>query len=364
MEQNAEIDMLEGKRVLVTGGTGSLGRVLARRLLDGIAGDPAEVIVFSRSEATQHAMRLEFQRRDVATDEIAYDERRASKLSFRIGDVSNYASIAAALRGVDFVFHGAAMKQVPACEYHPVEAVRTNVDGAANIVRAIAENSLPVEAVVGIATDKACKPVNVMGMTKALQERIFCQANLDCPGTRFMIARYGNVIASRGSVIPLFADQIRRGGPLTVTTPEMTRFLMSLDRAAETVVAALAGGGPGEIFIPLLPAVRISDLAESMTAGTGVEISCVGVRPGEKIHEVLVSEEEAARTHRRGDHLVIAPVLPELRAAEIAGEPFSEREYSSADAVVSRDELDAMLDAHGLREIEPAAAPGAGTQDP
>ena len=205
--------ILDGKRVLVTGGTGSLGRVLVRRLLDGALGDPAEVIVFSRSEATQHAMRIEFQRLGAATEDIAYGERLSSRLRFRIGDVTHFPSISAAVAEADVIFHGAAMKQVPACEYQPQEATRINVGGAANIVRAIVEHRLEVEAVVAISTDKACKPVNVMGMTKALQERVFTEANLEAPQTRFMVARYGNVIASRGSVIPLFTEQIATAAP-------------------------------------------------------------------------------------------------------------------------------------------------------
>src|SRR5947209_1009403 len=259
-----EQELLEGKRVLVTGGTGSLGQVLARRLLEGDIGVPRQVVVFSRSEALQHAMRLAFQHRRVATDEIVYEEERHNRLVFRIGDVRDPGAVAAVLRDTDVVFHAAAMKQVPTCEYHPVEAVRTNVDGAANLVRTIHELGLGVETVVGISTDKACKPVNVMGMTKALQERVLIDANLHCRQTRFIVARYGNVIASRGSVVPLFRDQIARGGPLTLTTPEMTRFLLSLDEAVDLVFAALQFGRAGETYIPRVPAARIVDLAAAM----------------------------------------------------------------------------------------------------
>ena len=256
--------MLTDKRVVVTGGTGSLGQALVRRLLEGGMGIPERVVVFSRSEALQHDMRLSFLHRRVATDEIVYDEERHRRLHFRIGDVRDYSAVAAVLEQADVVFHAAAMKQVPTCEYHPVEAVNTNVLGARNIVRAIRERSLGVQAVIGISTDKACKPVNVMGMTKALQERILLEAGLQCPATRFVVARYGNVIASRGSVVPLFAEQITHGGPLTLTTPEMTRFLLSLDQAVDTVFEALRSGNQGETYIPRLPAVRIDDLARSM----------------------------------------------------------------------------------------------------
>src|ERR671936_116623 len=191
----SESALLTGKRVVVTGGTGWLGQVVARRLVEGGLGVPEEGVIFSRSEALQHAMRLSFQHRRVATDDIVYDEERHQRLHFRIGDIRDYAAVSALLRGADVVFHAAAMKQVPTCEYHPIEAFMTNAMGAQNIVRAISEHQLGVEAVVGISTDKACKPVNVMGMTKALQERILLEANLHSPGTRFIVARYGNVLA-------------------------------------------------------------------------------------------------------------------------------------------------------------------------
>jgi FlaA1/EpsC-like NDP-sugar epimerase len=335
--------LLAGKRVIVTGGTGSLGQALVRRLLEGELGLPAEVVVFSRSEALQHAMRLSFQHRRVATDDIVYNEERHQRLHFRIGDIRDYAAVCALLREADVVFHAAAMKQVPTCEYHPIEAVRTNVLGAQNIVRAIRELRLPVETVVGISTDKACKPVNVMGMTKALQERILIEAELHCEQTRFVVARYGNVIASRGSVVPLFLEQIERGGPLTVTTPEMTRFLLSLEQAVDTVFAALRDGRTGETYVPRLPSVRIADLARAMVGERSLEIEYVGIRPGEKVHEILVSEEEVPRTQQRGDHLAILPLLPELRPGDLDGDPFEGREYSSADEVVDAHEVLELL---------------------
>jgi FlaA1/EpsC-like NDP-sugar epimerase len=340
--------LLEGKRVVVTGGTGSLGQALVRRLLEGEMGLPAEVVVFSRSEALQHAMRLSFQHRRAATDDIVYDEARHHRLHFRVGDIRDYASVSALLQEVDVVFHAAAMKQVPICEYQPIEAVMTNVHGAQNIVRAIRELRLPVEAVVGISTDKACKPVNVMGMTKALQERILTEADLHCRPTRFVVARYGNVIASRGSVVPLFQEQIEHGGPLTLTTPEMTRFLLTLDQAVDTVFAALRSAQPGETLVPRLPAARIVDLAEAMIGERRIEIEYLGIRPGEKVHEVLVSEEEAPRTYHRDDHLAIMPLLPELRSYEPEGSPFERREYSSADEIVDARQILEVLGRDGV----------------
>ena len=232
---------LEDKRILITGGTGSLGKVLVRRLLGGEMGRPRQIVVFSRDEAKQHFMRVEYLQRTAATDEVIYRNFR-ELLTFRIGDVRDFHSVASALRDIDVVFNAAALKQVPTCEYYPFEAVQTNIGGPENIVRAIRELNLPIETVVGISTDKACKPVNVMGMTKAIQERVFIRANLDCPRTRFMCVRYGNVLASRGSVIPLFHDQIRKGGPLTITTADMTRFLLSLDDAVDIIFEAVRAG--------------------------------------------------------------------------------------------------------------------------
>ncbi len=190
--------VLTDKTILITGGTGSLGKTLVRRLLTNEIGRPRKIIVFSRDEAKQHHMRLAYQNRTVATDEVIYHNFE-ELVEFRIGDVRDVHSVASAVKDADIVFNAAALKQVPSCEYFPFEAVQTNVAGPENIVRAIREHRLPVETVVGVSTDKACKPVNVMGMTKALQERVFLSANLSCRDTRFICVRYGNVLASRGS---------------------------------------------------------------------------------------------------------------------------------------------------------------------
>jgi len=332
---------LENKRILVTGGTGSLGQTLVRRLLTGEMGRPAKITVYSRDEAKQHYMRLEYMHRSAATDDVIYQNSQ-DLLSFRIGDVRDYPAITAALREADVVFHAAALKQVPSCEYFPFEAIQTNIVGAANVVRAIRENGLAVEKVIGISTDKACKPINVMGMTKALQERVLLEANRDCPGTSFVCVRYGNVIASRGSIVPLFVEQVQKGQAMTVTLPEMTRFLLSLDRAVDTVFEALTKGKPGQTFIPKVPAANIVDLAKAIMGDKELPINYTGIRPGEKVHEIMVSEEECYRTIEQGDYYVILPVLPELRD----GAEFVQAltgEYSSRDNNISISELRDLL---------------------
>ncbi|HEV2707704.1 MAG TPA: polysaccharide biosynthesis protein [Pyrinomonadaceae bacterium] len=338
--------MLKDKRVLVTGGTGSLGKVLVRRLLTGEMGVPKQIVVFSRDEAKQHSMRLAFQRLRTATDEVIYHNFE-QLLQFRIGDVRDPHSVSTALRHADVVFNAAALKQVPSCEYFPYEAVQTNIDGAENIIRAIREHNLPVETVVGVSTDKACKPVNVMGMTKAIQERLFVRANLDGGETRFICVRYGNVLASRGSVIPLFHEQIRRGGPLTITTSDMTRFLLSLEQAVDTIFAALKEAERGETYIPRVPSAKVTDIAEALIGERKIETVITGIRPGEKVHEILVSEEEAYRTIARGNYYVIQPMLPELRSSEETKSPIG-KEYSSGDDLMNRDEVTELLTRHKL----------------
>ena len=337
---NGEMNLFNGKRILVTGGTGSLGQTLVRRILTGELGKPEKVTVFSRDEAKQHYMRLEFLHRIAATDEVIY-ENSSNVLAFRIGDVRDYSALLSAVRDADFVFHAAALKQVPSCEYFPFEAVMTNIYGAHNLARCIRENDLGVQKVIGVSTDKACKPINVMGMTKALQERILIEANRDRPGTDFVCVRYGNVIASRGSIVPLFVEQIKNGQAVTVTLPAMTRFLLSLDRAVDTVFAALVNGKPGETFVPKVPAAKITDVAKALMGDKELPITFTGIRPGEKIHEIMVSEEECFRTYSNGDYYIIRPMLPELRVDEI--EPALENEYSSKDDNLNVDELRVLL---------------------
>jgi len=338
--------ILQDKQILVTGGTGSLGKILVRRLLSGELGIPRKVVVLSRDEAKQHDMRLEYLHRTVTTDEVIFDNFQ-QVLEFRIGDVRDYHDVCSGVKDADIVINAAALKQVPTCEYFPEQAVLTNCVGATNIVRAIRENGYPVESVVGVSTDKACKPVNVMGMSKAIQERVFISANILTPDTRYICVRYGNVLASRGSVIPLFHEQIRRGGPVTVTAPEMTRFLLSLEQAVDTVFAALQGAGAGETFVPDAPAATVINVAKALIGSRDVPIKLTGVRPGEKVHEIMVSEEECHHCVKRGEYYAILPMLPELRE-EGAGEADLSKEFSSEDSVVSLEETVALLERHGL----------------
>ncbi len=332
---------LDGKSILVTGGTGSLGHVLVRRLLTSEMGKPRKIIVFSRDEAKQHAMRIEYLHRRSPTDEVIYHNFE-QLLEFRIGDVRDFHSIASVLRDADIVFNAAALKQVPACEYFPYEAVRTNIEGPENIVRAIREHRLPIETVVGISTDKACKPVNVMGMTKAIQERVFIRANLECPDTRFICVRYGNVLASRGSVIPLFYEQIRNNGPVTITTEDMTRFLLSLNQAVDTIFEAIWHARKGETYIPRAPSAKVVDIAAVLIDKRPIKTVVTGIRPGEKVHEILISEEECYRTVDRGGYYAILPMLPELRPKEPSVAPLQE-EFSSANNLISKTNLKALL---------------------
>jgi UDP-glucose 4-epimerase len=340
--------VLAGKRVLVTGGTGSLGRALVGRLLAAGEGAPEKLIVLSRDEAKQHAMRVAHLRAEAATDD-AIAGQFARTLEFRLGDVRDPGDVVSALRDCDVVIHAAALKQVPACEYFPDQALLTNGLGAANITRAIREHDLPVETVLAISTDKACKPVNAMGMTKALQERIVIAANVLNPATRFCVVRYGNVLASRGSVAPLFLDQIANGGPVTVTDPAMTRFLLSLDTAVDSILATLAHARRGEIFVPRAPGVRIMDLARAMIGGRDIPILVTGARPGEKLDETLIGEEEVARTTGRGGHHVIRPMLPELAdpVADAAPRTLS-APFLSSDGVLDAAGVRALLAANGL----------------
>ncbi|MBD3169721.1 MAG: NAD-dependent epimerase/dehydratase family protein [candidate division Zixibacteria bacterium] len=288
--------MYKGKTVLVTGGTGSFGHYIVKELMRK---DPAEIRIFSRDEKKQ--------------DDMRYKYRHMDNLRFIIGDVRNSESLMNAVRGSDMIFHAAALKQVPSCEYNVHEAVLTNIIGGKNVIDcAIEEN---VEKVIAVSTDKAVKPVNTMGMTKALQEKLMIWANLNKNGCRtvFAAVRYGNVVGSRGSVVPLFKKQIEEGGPLTITDPEMTRFILTLEQAVKLVFKAAEEAVGGEIFVMKIPSVKIGNLADVMLSSVPEslrpDVKISGIRPGEKIDEVLVSEEEAFRTIDMGDYYCILPAV-------------------------------------------------------
>jgi FlaA1/EpsC-like NDP-sugar epimerase len=274
-----------------------------------------------------------------ATDDVFYSNFD-DVLQFWIGDVRDFDSTERAVLNADVIVHAAAMKQVPTCEYFPAQAVATNILGAENIVRA-ARAAKRVHTVVAISTDKACKPINVMGMTKAIQERIIVEGNLHQDHCRMVAVRYGNVLSSRGSVIPLFVQQIKSGGPVTLTLPEMTRFLLSLDRAVDTVFAALRGAERGDIYVPQIGAARVVDVAEMLIGDRDIETVVTGIRPGEKVHEIMVSDEEAYRTTERDDHYVVQPMLPDIHNS--GGAHPLDGEYSSADAVVTGEALRDLL---------------------
>lgn len=314
-------------RILVTGGTGSLGTAIIKKIFTELHGIPESVTVFSRDETKQHEMRK------IMTD---------PRLKFMIGDIRDYFSVQRALQGIDMVFNLAAMKHVPACEYEPMEATRTNVIGVENIIGAIELNKLPVKAIVGISTDKACNPICVMGMTKAIQERILVQANLRIPPCRVVCVRFGNMLESRGSVVPFFREQIANGGPITVTHPHMSRFLITLDRAAESMVEAAKTARPGEIYVPFMTSAFITDLASILCKGK-CQIKFIGMRPGERIHEIVISKEESMHTKARNAHYVILPSLAEL-SSEVGGVirpwEYMSNGYSS---LMSKIELESFL---------------------
>jgi UDP-glucose 4-epimerase len=309
--------------------------------MSGAEGVPESVTVFSRDEAKQHYMRLDFMHNPAATDEVIFQNCR-ERLKFVIGDVRDYTSVVRVARNKEIIFAAAALKQVPSCEYFPWEAVRTNIEGAENLVRAISQYDIPVETVMGISTDKACKPVNVMGMTKAIQERVYIEGNLRAPETRFICARYGNVLASRGSVVPLFLDQIKAGGPVTITTRDMTRFLLTLEDAVDTIFAAIRSGEPGETYIPRCPSALMTDLAAFLIGERPIKTVITGIRPGEKIHESLISEEEATRTvFGHEGYYALRPMLPEL--AGPVETPALDGKYSSDKALMTPEELAQFL---------------------
>ena len=339
---------LDNANVLILGGTGSLGQRLFYRILAGELGKPSSITIFSRDEAKQHYMRLDFLQLAEATDDVIYKQDQHA-VRFAIGDVRKYDDVKRHADRADVIFHAAALKQVPTCEYFGAAAVDTNINGAINLARAIREGASHPKVVVGISTDKACKPVNLMGMTKAIQERILIQANLDSPAARYVNVRYGNVMASRGSAIPFFLDLVKNKRPIPITDERMTRFCMNLDQSVSLIFSAVRDGRRGETFIPIVPSARMVDVARAVAGDDAYPLKLTGVRPGEKIHEVLVSEEEESRTEVRGEHLVILPILPELREPAKGGTPVPfAGEYSSANDPLPPAEVRALLEKNRL----------------
>ena len=292
--------MFKNKTLLITGGTGSFGNAVLRRFLSS---DFAEIRIFSRDEKKQEDMRIAL---------------KSDKVKFYIGDVRDYDSVHDALNGVDYVFQAAALKQVPSCEFYPMEAVKTNVIGAENVMRAAIAQG--VSRVVLLSTDKAVYPINAMGMSKAMMEKVMVAKSRLCdPGRTVLSAtRYGNVMASRGSVIPLFLQQLQEGKSLTITDPAMTRFLMSLEESVDLVLCAFEHARPGDIFVQKSPASTVGDLAEAMRQLLKVdnEVKIIGTRHGEKLYESLVSREEMARAEDLGSYYRIPADSRDLNYAK------------------------------------------------
>jgi FlaA1/EpsC-like NDP-sugar epimerase len=324
---------LAGSVILVTGGTGSFGNRVASHLLKH---KPAQIRIYSRDEKKQWEMRKAFPR-----------------FRYIVGDVRDLARLSEAMREVDYVFHAAALKQVPSCETYPFEAVKTNVLGSQNACEAAKYNG--VKCLVALSTDKAVKPVNAMGISKAMLEKIVCSQNESDDRTVFCCVRYGNVMGSRGSVIPLFLDQIRKNLPLTITVPEMTRFLMTLDQSVDLVMHAMTQARGGEVFVRKAPACTVLSLAEAMRLKYSPRrskhpIKIIGIRPGEKIHEILVNEYEMQRVTEEKAYFTIHPeyCIPKHLSSQYLG-----AEYTSANTqrLTGLKEIGSLLDAMGQVEM-------------
>ncbi|MDD5618133.1 MAG: UDP-N-acetylglucosamine 4,6-dehydratase (inverting) [Candidatus Omnitrophica bacterium] len=285
------MDILKNKTILITGGTGSFGKKFTKIVLDEFK--PAKVIIYSRDELKQYDMQQEF---------ASYHKN----IRFFIGDVRDKQRLVMALRGVDYVIHAAALKQVPLMEYNPAEAIKTNIIGAMNLIEACIETG--VKKVIALSTDKACNPINLYGATKLCSDKLFIAGNSYSgkKGTRFSVVRYGNVVGSRGSVIPLFLKK-KTKGVLPITDPKMTRFWITLDQGVRFVIKSLKIMKGGEIFVPKMPSMNILDLAKAIAPECKIEV--VGIRPGEKIHEVIISEDDARNTRDLKDCYVIRPAF-------------------------------------------------------
>jgi UDP-glucose 4-epimerase len=324
--------MFKDKTLLVSGGTGSFGTAVLRRFLDT---DIGEIRIFSRDEKKQDDMRARYP---------------SDKLRFIIGDVRDQISISNAMRNVDYVFHAAALKQVPSCEFHPIEALRTNVIGTENLLEAAVHNH--VARVICLSTDKAVYPINAMGMSKALMEKVMVAKSrlIDDSESVFCGTRYGNVMASRGSVIPLFVSQVRSGQPITVTDPGMTRFMMSLDEAVELVLYAFENGSNGDMFVQKAPASTVGDVADAVRQLLGRPdhpIKVIGTRHGEKLYETLLTREEMSAAADLGGYYRIPPDTRDLNYAKY----FVEGEASISEAQDYNSHNTARLDLEATKDL-------------
>lgn len=294
---------IKNKTLLITGGTGSFGTAVLRKFIH--TDHFKEIRIFSRDEKKQDDMRNQF---------------KNDKLKFYIGDVRDYRSVESAMRGVDYVFHAAALKQVPSCEFFPMQAVKTNVEGTQNVIDAAAQNH--VQKVICLSTDKAAYPINAMGISKAMMEKVAVAASRNLENTVVCLTRYGNVMASRGSVIPLFVKQIKNGEPITVTDPNMTRFLMSLEEAVDLVLFAFEHGNPGDLFVNKAPAGTIGDLAQALKEMFKADnpVKVIGTRHGEKLYETLCTREEMIKAEDMGDFYRIPADNRDLNYAQYFSE--------------------------------------------
>jgi len=319
-----------GKVLLITGGTGSFGNAVLKRFLDS---DLAEIRILSRDEKKQDDMRKR------------YDN---PKIKFYIGDVRDYQSVLNVIRGVDFIYHSAALKQVPSCEFHPMEAVKTNVLGTENVLEAAI--SCGVKRVVCLSTDKAVYPINAMGISKAMMEKVVVAKSRSSSETVICATRYGNVMASRGSVIPLFVDQIRSGQPITITDPDMTRFMMTLDDAVDLVLYAFEHGNSGDIFVQKAPAATIKTLAHALTGLMGVpehEVRIIGTRHGEKLFEALLSREEMVAAENLEGYYRVPPDLRDLNY----GKYVEQGEQKISEAIDYNSHNTERLDKAGMQKL-------------
>ncbi len=321
------------KKLLITGGTGSFGTAFLKKSL--VNNDFYEIRIFSRDEKKQDDLRKEL---------------NDSRVKFHIGDVRDYSSVSQAVNGVDYIFHSAALKQVPSCEFFPLEAIKTNILGTENVL--LSAEAFEVKKVIILSTDKAAYPINAMGMTKALMEKVMVakSRNLDDSKTIFCGTRYGNVMASRGSVIPLFINQIKSGKPLTITDPEMTRFMMTLDNAVELVLYALKNGKQGEIFVQKAPAATVSVLAQALLElyDSKLPIQEIGIRHGEKKYETLVTSEEMVKAKDLGEYYSIgsdnrdlnyAPYFSEGKKNEVPNSEYNSDNTERLDVAKMKDLL-------------------------